>query len=80
LLVGSDNFCHFLLKYSSEIPIQPYTWLRKALCINGLRAKFSRQSELASYMHVQLAIRGFDLPVNARKFTDETEFQKEERL
>jgi prepilin-type N-terminal cleavage/methylation domain-containing protein len=22
-------------------------------------------------MHVQLAIRGFDLPVNARKFTDE---------
>jgi len=55
-------------------------WSRKALCINGLRTKFSRHSELASYMHVQLAIRGFDLPVNARKFTDETEFQKEERF
>jgi hypothetical protein len=35
---------------------------------------------LANNMHVHLAIRGFDLPVNARKFTDETEFQKEERL
>jgi len=35
---------------------------------------------VANNMHVHLAIRGFDLPVNARKFTDETEFQKEERL
>jgi hypothetical protein len=55
-------------------------WPRKAICINGLKTGINRHGELANNMHVQLAIRGFDLPVNARKFTDETEFQKEERF
>ena len=45
-----------------------------------LKDFFNRQSKLANNMHVHPAIRGLDLPVNARKFTNENEFQKEERF